>query len=84
MTVRNILGPLDPYFHQDVGAFLKTEPPGVNKECLRDFFQRLRTAPVEVSCEQFHDGGIMYAATCGCIIVFYDHGNLVRNIYPAP
>ena len=84
MAAITSVGPHNPRFHQDVGEFLKRNPPtDTQKACLRRFFEDLRGTAVPVSGEEFANGEIKYIGQCDHVIVFYEYGALVRRIEPA-
>ena len=73
MVKYETIGPLDPRFNIQVARYITASPPYVQKECLADFFRKLRTGTVRVPCERINNND-MFVAICGCIIHFTNNG----------
>jgi hypothetical protein len=81
MVKYETIGPLNPRFNLQVGQYLSNSPPYVQKECLADFFRKLRTGKVRVPCERLN-ADVMLVSVCGCIIYFQKGGLRVDRIEP--
>lgn len=75
------IGPYDPKFMKDAGAYLFRNPSPDQKQCLKSFFAKLRMAPVGV--HYFQTSLFLLVHTCGVVVTMTTDGQRVVDIAPS-
>ena len=80
VVVKGPIGPFDPVFHKTVGRYFRNSPTEQQKECLKQFFESLRGAEVDIP--HLYKDGYLLVYTCEHVITFSDDGKHVVDLAP--